>query len=346
MSQRVQLFTDELMTRHDPGPGHPERPARLRAVLDALDRSAFENVRREKPKAATRAQIERVHDARYVAHIDSLRGKAAHLDADTAVSPDSVNAAYAAAGSAIAAAEAVVHEPGTRALALVRPPGHHAERDRAMGFCLFNNIAVAAAHAIAELGCQRVLIVDWDVHHGNGTQHMFEERNDVLFFSSHQWPLYPGTGAMQEIGTGAGEGFTVNTPLPAGFDDAGYIALYQRLLVPIADQYQPDLVLVSAGFDAHRDDPLASMRMTETGFAAICAIVRSIADRHADGRLALVLEGGYNLAALTSSVRSCLEVLATDVAAPMSQVRDLQEPAVGAIDEIVRFHASRWRLGE
>jgi acetoin utilization deacetylase AcuC-like enzyme len=332
------------MVRHDPGPGHPERPARLRAILEELDRSTFENVRREHPKTATRAQIESVHDARYVDRIESLRGRSAQLDADTAVSPESVEAAYLAAGAAIGAVEAVVHDAGARVFALVRPPGHHAERDRAMGFCLFNNIAIAAAHAIAELGCARVLIVDWDVHHGNGTQHIFEDRRDVLFFSSHQWPFYPGTGALRETGPGDGEGYTVNAPLPAGFDDAGYIALYQRLLVPIADQFKPDLVLVSAGFDAHRDDPIANMRMTEEGFAALCTIVRSIADHHADGRMALILEGGYNLAALASSVNSCLNVLASDVEPPQ-QTRDPDKLAADVINEIVRFHASRWRLG-
>jgi acetoin utilization deacetylase AcuC-like enzyme len=344
MTRRLLLITDEFMLQHDPGPGHPERPARLQAILSELERLHRPGTEITKPRPATRQHIERVHDPRYIDRLDSLRGRSAQLDADTAVSPQSVDAAYLAAGAAIDAVTAIVKQPSTTAFAFVRPPGHHAERDRAMGFCLFNNIAIAAAHAIAELGCQRVLIVDWDVHHGNGTQHTFEDRNDVLFFRSHQWPLYPGTGALHEIGHGIGEGFTINAPLPAGFDDAAYIDLYRRLLTPIADQYKPDLVLVSAGFDAHRDDPLANMRMTETGFAALCSIVRDIADRHANGRLGLMLEGGYNLAALSSSVAGCLAALAADRESPTPEVPPPNDRARQVTDDIVSFHGERWPL--
>lgn len=338
----LKIFFDDAMIGHDPGPGHPERPARLRAIGEMLNALDIEGVERAQPRAAARRHLQRVHNPRYIDFIDALRGRSARLDADTATSPESVDAAYLAAGAAINAVESIMSDATVRrAFVLARPPGHHAERDRAMGFCLFNNIAVAAAHAIDELGCRRVLIVDWDVHHGNGTQHIFEERADVLYFSSHQWPLYPGTGALDEHGIGAGEGFTVNAPLPPGMDDAVHVALYRQLLAPIAHEYQPDLVLVSAGFDAHRDDPLAGMRMTERGFAALCAIVCEIADRHASGRVALILEGGYSLAALAGSVKACIESLAgakaPDIDAPAA-------PGQRIIDEICSAHRRFWPI--
>jgi acetoin utilization deacetylase AcuC-like enzyme len=211
-----------------------------------------------------------------------------------------------------------------------------------MGFCLFNNIAIAAAHAIAEFDLERVLIVDWDVHHGNGTQHAFEDRRDVLFISSHQWPLWPGSGAATEHGRGTGEGFTVNLPLPPGFDDAGYISLFQRVIVPIAEQYRPQLVLVSAGFDAHSDDPLAAMRMTEQGYSALCGIVHDLAMRHADNRIALILEGGYDLNALARSVHACASALATQQAAPA--VQDADHRAKAVIDHLIDAQRRFWRL--
>jgi acetoin utilization deacetylase AcuC-like enzyme len=190
-----------------------------------------------------------------------------------------------------------------------RPPGHHAEARTAMGFCLFNNVAVAAAAGL-RLGAERVLIVDWDVHHGNGTQHMFEQRRDVMTMSSHQFPLYPGTGAPHEIGMGEGVGYTVNAALPAGQFDADYGAVFEDLFLPIAESFRPDLVLVSAGFDAHRADPLGEMNVTERGFAAMCTAVRRIAEDHARSRLVLLLEGGYDLEGLVGSSRACLQVLA------------------------------------
>ena len=339
MTPEVLLITDAAMLEHDPGSGHPERPERLRVIQECLDGLENKEIARAKSRAAARLAIQRVHEDHYIKRIDSLRGRSALLDADTAVSPGSVDAAYLAAGAAIDAVSAVCGEGAKRAFALVRPPGHHAEADRAMGFCLFNNMAIAAAHAIAELNCKRVLIVDWDVHHGNGTQHAFEGRHDVLFFSSHQHRLFPDTGELGEVGHGAGEGFTVNAPLPPGMDDAAYVALYRQLLVPIADQYKPDLVLVSAGFDAHRDDPLGGMMLTENGFAALCGIVRDIADRHASGRLALILEGGYNLAALAGSVRTCIDVLA-GTQPPI--VGGPSAAAQGVISPIVEFHRQFW----
>jgi acetoin utilization deacetylase AcuC-like enzyme len=310
MAEPVLLFTDPAMLAHDPGPGHPERPARLEAALAALRARPVAGTAWRAPRPATREQVVRVHDPAYVDAVEALRGQYAVLDGDTFTSPRTVEAAWLAAGAAIDAVEAVVRGKARRAFALVRPPGHHAERDHAMGFCFLNNVAVAAAHARETLGCERVLIVDWDVHHGNGTQHTFEERRDVLVFNTHQFPLYPGTGGAPETGRGEGDGFTVNVPLPRGSGDPEYAAVYDDLLEPIAEAYRPDLVLVSAGFDPHRDDPLSDMAVTTEGFAHLCGMVRGIADAHAGGRLVLLLEGGYDLAALSNSVLGCVEVLA------------------------------------
>ena len=230
----------------------------------------------------------------------------------------------------------MVRDGGAKSVyALCRPPGHHAEAGRAMGFCLFNNVAIATRYIQRRYGLTRVLIVDWDVHHGNGTQHSFEDDPSVLFFSTHQYPHYPGTGRETERGKGAGEGFTINVPMEAGEGDDEYRTVFRKVLVPAADDFKPEFVIISAGFDAHRDDPLANMAMTEAGFAALCAIVRDIADDHAGGRLALILEGGYNLNALTSSVKACMDVLAGD-SPPAIDPPDHRERAI--IDQICKAH--------
>ena len=251
------------------------------------------------PRPATREELLRVHDAAHIDAIEATNGRAVMLDADTFTSPESCEIALLAAGAAV---QAAAHALETRetAFALVRPPGHHAERDKAMGFCLFNNVAVAAAAAIAR-GLSRVAVVDIDVHHGNGTQWMFYADPKVLYVSTHQFPFYPGTGAADETGTGAGKGFTFNLPLAAGATDADYAAAH-RTITGVLDKYAPELLLVSAGFDAHEDDPLASMRMTTAGYAGV---VKSLAGTAAriGCPMALVTEGGYDLAAL----RACLD---------------------------------------
>ena len=228
------------------------------------------------------------------------------------------------------------------AFCLVRPPGHHAEADRAMGFCLFNNVAIAAQHARKSFGVHRVLIIDWDVHHGNGTQHSFYDDDGVLFFSTHQFPFYPGTGSLRESGRGAGKGYTVNVPLQPGATDGDYARIFADLLEPIADQYQPELVLVSAGFDAHAADPLGGMELSADGFALLCDSVKSIADAQCPGKLVLLLEGGYDLEALAQSVHACTHILA-GVTAP--------EPAMttsaageAALRAAVAHHGEHWAL--
>lgn len=333
------LLYDPRCLEHDPGAHHPESPDRLRAVWRELSERPVPGTRTTAPPFATEDELARVHGREYVRALLELRGHRARLDADTATSAGSVEAALLAAGAASEAVRRVLDGSANGAFALVRPPGHHAERTRAMGFCLFNNVAVAAAEAHAA-GLSRVLCVDWDVHHGNGTQHAFYDRSDLLFMSTHQWPLYPGTGRESETGAGPGEGFTVNLPLPGGCGDAEYAAAFEEVLLPIADHYRPELVLVSAGFDAHRDDPLAGMRVTEDGFAALCGAVKAVADRHCPGKLVLTLEGGYDLRALARSVRNCVEVLAGATAPPL---RGDEGAAANVLARARAVLGARWR---
>ncbi len=288
---------------------YPEHPGRLTAIKDLLDSDPIEGLIFESGATATREQLARVHTNSYLEDIYKLRGKNAWLDVDTtAVSPGSVEAAEVAAGTAIAAVEAVVSGRAESAFALVRPPGHHAEPVRARGFCLINNIAVAAAHAQAELGCERVMIVDWDVHHGNGTQDIFWADPDVLFFDIHRGsPFYPGSGKLDEVGAGLGEGTTVNVPIPGGSGDQAYIKAFEEIVAPAAEWFKPDLILVSAGFDPHWND--LSMNVSYEGFAIMTSILQRLAKQHCQGRLAFILEGGYNLESLAHGVRSVLEVL-------------------------------------
>ena len=253
------------------------------------------------PRPAIRDELARVHAADYLDQLAKTAGRAAMLDPDTFTSPESLEIALLAAGAAIdAAGEA--YDERTATLALVRPPGHHAETDRAMGFCLYNNIAIAAT-ALRANGVNRVAIVDIDVHHGNGTQNSFYEDPTVLYISSHQFPYYPGTGADSEVGEGAGRGFTLNVPLAAGATDDVYLRAYEEKVVPAIDAFEPDIVLVSAGYDAHERDPLAGMRLTVSGYARIAGLLKGAADRHCHGRTAWMTEGGYHLGAL----RECLD---------------------------------------
>jgi acetoin utilization deacetylase AcuC-like enzyme len=302
------ILTDRRFLAHDAGAGHPESPARLQAILTDLERAPPAGVVFETPRAATAPEIDAVHDRGYRELLRGLAGKRARLDADTTTSEGSWEAATLAAGAAVGAVEAVWSGRMDNAFALVRPPGHHAEPARAMGFCLLNNAAIAA-QAARQLGARRVLVLDWDVHHGNGTQDIFAARDDVLYMSAHQYPFYPGTGAPTEVGVGAGRGFTVNCALPGGQDDADYGAVFHDLFLPAARAFAPELVLVSAGFDPHERDPLADMRVTERGFAAMATAMSDFARDACGGKLVLLLEGGYDLAALTASVRACLEVL-------------------------------------
>ncbi|WP_164009626.1 histone deacetylase [Pyxidicoccus trucidator] len=303
------LLTDPLFLQHDPGQGHPESPARLKRVLGVLASTPVRGTVMASPRSATGEELAAVHTPELLAYLERLSGHQAQIDPDTQVSPDSVDAARLAAGASVQAVEEVMKGRARNAFALVRPPGHHAEPGRAMGFCLFNNVAIAA-EAGRRLGAERVLVLDWDVHHGNGTQAAFYGRRDVMYQSVHQYPYYPGTGAAHEVGVGEGEGYTVNVGLPGGNSDADYGMLFEELFLPVAEAYRPQLILVSAGFDPHQHDPIGGMDVTERGFAAMCASMKSLAERVCDGKLVLMLEGGYSLEGLSQSVHACAEVLA------------------------------------
>jgi acetoin utilization deacetylase AcuC-like enzyme len=294
------VFTHPACIEHDPGDYHPERPDRLRAVLAALKKEGFETlVWREAPKAM-REQIERVHDRDYVEQILASVPKRGylHLDPDTAMSPASGEAALRAAGAACAAVDAVMRGEAKNAFCAVRPPGHHAESGQAMGFCLFNNVAVAALQARAVYGLKRVAVIDFDVHHGNGTQHSFERDADLFYGSSHQWPAYPGTGHTDEIGVADN---VSNLPLPPGAGSAEFREGYRRTILPALRRFAPEFLIISAGFDAHARDPLAQMRLGADDYAWVTEELLAIAEASAKGRVISCLEGGYDLEALAES---------------------------------------------
>lgn len=314
---------------HDTGP-HPESARRIVAIERALAERDWLGWDVHLSPAAQRASIEAIHRAAHVDRIETLceRG-GGMIDMDTIVSPGSFQAALHAAGGAIAMVDALLGSEGARAAAsLHRPPGHHAERARAMGFCLFDNVAIAAQHALDEHGARRVMIVDWDVHHGNGTNAIFHERDDVLFCSIHQWPLYPGTGAASDIGRGPGAGFSVNLPVPGGSGDDVFLSHLEHVVAPLARAYGPDLLLISAGYDAHADDPLAGCLVTDAGYAGMAATMRSVADELGIP-LGIVLEGGYDLGALARCLVATLEVAGAPAtpAAPQVQLHPLAEHA-------------------
>jgi len=339
------ILSSPRFADHLTPPGHPERPERAVAMHRVASRFAAAGGAVGEPRPGTVAEVSRVHDRAYVDAVLGTRGRAVALDQETFTSPDSVDVALLAAGAAAGAVDTVLSSAGSRrVLALVRPPGHHAERDRAMGFCVFNNVAVAAAAARAA-GVPRVAIVDIDVHHGNGTQHAFYDDPSVLFVSSHQSPYYPGTGDVSETGRGAGRGYTVNLPLPAGSDDSDYQHVYASVVAPILRQFKPGLVLVSAGFDAHVDDPLGGMRVSTPQFGRLMRILADVADECADGRLVAVTEGGYDLTALDASLQAVVDVLSGGeveeaAAGPLTSPRR----ARATVDALMPHLAGIWTL--
>jgi acetoin utilization deacetylase AcuC-like enzyme len=303
----VTFFYDDIFLEHRTPEGHPERPDRLRFLRDHLRQSALAGeLLWRSPAALGPEQLGTVHTDEHIAWIrqSCAQGGGMLDEGDTHASERSWEAASRAAGAVLEAVDCVLGEGGTAAFCAVRPPGHHAERDRAMGFCLFNNVALGARHARKAHGRKKVAILDWDVHHGNGTQHIFEDDPAVLYVSLHEYPFYPGTGARRERGRGAGEGFTLNIPLPAGSGEERYREAFELEILPLLGHFRPELLLISAGFDAHRDDPLGGMRLTDASFARFTALIRDVAP------VVSVLEGGYNLQALARSVESHLAVLA------------------------------------
>lgn len=301
------LFTHPACLKHDPSPGHPESPARLAAVLAALDAPEFAGlIRREAPRAE-RAWIERAHPGDFVERLLAVIPKSGYaaIDGDTILSPDSGEAALRAAGALCAAVDAVMAGEGSNAFCAVRPPGHHAEAAVAMGFCLFNNVAIGALHARAAHDCERVAVVDFDVHHGNGTQAMFERDRNLFFASTHQSPFYPGTGLASERGVGN----IVNVPLRAGSGSAQFRAAMSATVLPALVAFQPNFVLISAGFDAHRDDPLAGLRLTDEDFAWATREILDVARKSCAGRVVSTLEGGYDLHAVATSASAHVRAL-------------------------------------
>lgn len=308
MSKKTGVVEDLRYLRHGAGIAHPESPERLVALYEMLDNPDMAwKISGIDARHATREELERVHRGSLIDFIAQTAGKPMTvLDPDTVATAETYDTARLAAGGFMNAIDSVMSGETGNAFALVRPPGHHAQASVAAGFCIFNNIAVGARHAIARWGLERILIVDWDLHHGNGTQEAFYQENRVLYFSAHQSPGYPGTGGPEEMGSGAGKGYTINVPLRPGADDAFYVRLFRELLCPVARSFRPELILVSAGFDSYVGDPLGQMRMTPEGFACLTRILADLADECCDGRIVMVLEGGYHVQGLTKCVRAVL----------------------------------------
>jgi len=319
---KVGYVYDPVYLKHETG-YHPENAQRLEAIIAYLKETRLiEQLTPIKPRPATIEELTYVHQASYVSRIQdvAVRG-GGWLDADTVMSPDSYDAALYAAGGAIEATEAVISGRVNSAFALVRPPGHHATALTAMGFCLFNNLAIAAQHALKKHKLEKIAIIDFDVHHGNGTQEAFYGNPQVLYFSTHQYPHYPGTGAIDEIGSGAARGSKVNIPLPSGSGDDEYRQVFQQIIVPVTRRFCPQLILVSAGYDSHWKDRLAMMEVSTTGFAEMVRTIKMLADELCDGKIAITLEGGYNLKALATSVKATFDVLLgkNDIEDPLGQ---------------------------
>jgi acetoin utilization deacetylase AcuC-like enzyme len=344
----ILVSEDPRFREHVAPRGHPECPERLLAVGEALADFQGQHagaLERIALRRADESEILRVHRAELLKSVEAaVRRAPAHLDPDTFVSPESDAVARLAAGSTIDLALRVASSQGVAGFGAVRPPGHHAESGRAMGFCLFNNVAIAARALQQEQGIGKLMILDWDVHHGNGTQHSFEDAPSILYVSTHQFPFYPGTGDFGEAGTGAGQGATVNIPLPAGSGDLEYMGAFQRIVVPVTQQFRPEMILVSCGFDAHDDDPLASMRVSRQGYLEMTRIVRKLAEDLCGGRLCFVLEGGYSPIGLREGTLAVLEGLREDPPRPPSPAPEM--PAGSAlrsvVDQVHRVHGSRY----
>ena len=341
---RTGIVRDDLFIEHNPGDWHPESPDRLRAIHQMLDSRDWSDMVTLERRSATRDEICLVHTPDHfdrVAKTDGVNQGA--FDADTHYSAQSFNAALAAAGGLISLTEKVLDGELSNGFALVRPPGHHAEASRPMGFCLFNNVAVAAAWAKNHKGLSRIMIVDWDLHHGNGTQHSFYTDPGVLYFSTHQYPYYPGTGALGEAGRNEGLGFNINVPLSWGHTDHDYIAIFKKIVMPVAIAYKPELILVSAGFDIYQGDPLGGMRVTSEGFAAMTLILKAIATEICGGRLVVTLEGGYHLDGQATGVQKVLEVI-TGYGLAGKELAGANPPEPKIVDQVRKIQAQYWKF--
>lgn len=304
------IIWDERYLQHETGPYHPERPERLIAIRKMLESSSVgEQLERLTPRLASQEEIALIHSLDYVRAIAEVQGETTQLDPDTVSSPDSYQAARLAAGGLLETVDQVISGSINNAFSFVRPPGHHAERERAMGFCLFNNVAIAAEYARKHHGLERIFIMDYDVHHGNGTQWAFYDRPDIYYCSIHRYPFYPGTGAAEDEGKGKGRGYTLNIPMTGGQGDLEYDTAFAKTVLPVLRDFAPDLILLSAGYDAHERDPLGGMNVSAKGFGQMTADLLQVATETCEGRLIAVLEGGYDLHGLADSVEASLQAM-------------------------------------
>ena len=344
--RKTGIVRDYRYLEHYMGAGHPECPERLEAIYQMLDQEMKDVLKNVHAREALKSELLYVHSSRHIDEIASTEGiESTYLDPDTQTSTGSYRAALLAAGGLCEAVKMVNAGDLNNAFALVRPPGHHAEKSRAMGFCLFNNVAVAAMYARKDLGLGRVLIADWDVHHGNGTQHSFESDDSILYFSTHQYPHYPGTGSYGEIGSGKGVGYTVNVPLPTGYGDGDFVSIYNKVLKPVALEFKPDLILVSAGFDIYYRDPLSSMNVTPDGFAGLTRMLMDLADECCKGKLVITLEGGYHIDGQRDSVKAVLQELADIRKTSIPELLTMANESIVdfAIKPVLDIHRDFWK---
>ncbi len=336
MVKKIGIVRHPIYREHDMGLYHPESPERLQAIEREIESTSFRYPLIDiPPRPALTKELQRVHSLSYIHQISSTAGKNVRLDPDTSTSPKSYDAALLAAGGVMEAVDKVLEGKVEQAFALVRPPGHHAEDDRAMGFCLFNNIAIAAKHAIEDKKLKRILIVDWDLHHGNGTQHSFYSDSRVLYFSTHQYPYYPGTGSLQEIGEGKGEGYTINVPLSTGNGDEEYANIFRHILIPVGKAFRPELILVSAGFDIHKGDPLGGMNVSDIGFARLAYLIMKLAEETCKGRVVFTLEGGYNVEGEAKAVVEILRTLQGDMPFDPTERERMEDKALKRIQPTI-----------
>ena len=342
--RKTMVVVDQRYMNHFAGQLHPERPARIAAMIEMAESLKRSALKHSAPRAASMEELMLCHSQEYVATVErTAHSEATDFDPDTHASAATWTTATLAAGGVLTAVEAVLDGEVENAFAVVRPPGHHALPQSAMGFCFFNNVAIAASWLIKVRRMRRVLILDWDVHHGNGTQEIFYESPEVLYMSIHQYPFYPGTGWLDQIGTGAGAGFTVNAPMPATFGDNEYLRAFDQLLMPIAQQFKPEFVLISAGFDAHYRDPLGGMRITEAGFLEMTRRLQLLADECCEGKMVAALEGGYDLRALADCGRIVIDELGRDSEEHITAARDGQR-AVPIIQRASYFLKDYWQI--
>ncbi len=350
--RKTAIFKNDLFLEHIPDINHVESPERLRVIYEQLQEPPLNDLfLYPEFEPATVEALELNHTKEHIMQVAGTAGKAfSSLDPDTKASSKSYDAACLAAGAVISGMEMIVHGEIDNGLALVRPPGHHAEADRAMGFCLFNNVAIGARHGLQNLGLERIAIIDWDLHHGNGTQHSFYTTNRVLYFSSHAYPYYPGSGSLGEVGAGEGEGYTVNVPLSGGQDDRAFARIFKEIALPVTREFRPDFILVSAGFDTYYNDPLGTMSVTERGYGAMTRQLVDLAAEMCDGRLLVVLEGGYNLRGLRDGVLAVLAELCGDPACPGKvdeaalQAVINADREVGVVEQVRNIAKRYWSL--